>query len=99
MTIEMNYRQTIQQAEQLERLSERLKNVCGELEESRSGLKQGWAGEAADAYQRKGELLEEKISKEAEKLRQTAEIIRKMAQRTRKAELENIRLAEQRKNK
>lgn len=97
MTIEMNYNQAVRQAKQLETLAGNLKKIQNELQDSMNGLSRGWEGDASDAYRRKGSRLAEKVRKDADQLNQAAAAIRNIAKRTRRAELESIRIAEQRK--
>ena len=86
-TIEMEYAKTIRQAKKLETMARSLKGIHNEMQDSLRRLMDGWKSESADAYQRK-------VMQMSDRIRQDADSI---AERTRRAELESIRIAERRK--
>lgn len=95
--IEMDFRQAKQQADQLEELAARLKDLAGkELQETMQGLSGAWKGESADSYMQKGKRLEENMSSTARKLEQIASTIRMTAQRVYEAEMRAREIAEER---
>ncbi len=96
-TIEMEYAKTIRQAKQLEAMARNLKGIRNDMQDSLRRLTNGWKSDSADAYQRKIMQMSDKIMQEADKLNNTAATIRNIAERTRRAELESIRIAERRK--
>ncbi|MGI6010701.1 MAG: WXG100 family type VII secretion target [Ruminococcus sp.] len=95
-TIEMDYARAVSQAKQLESLSGELEKTAIQLENAMEQLKSGWQGEGADVYRGKGNQLAEKITKNARQLENTAQAIRNIAREVREAELENLRIAEER---
>lgn len=95
--IEMDYAKAILQSSKLESLASDLEKACSDLDGSMTRLGNGWQGDEATAYRSKGGQLSEKISANARQLRETAEAVKDIAQKIRDTELENLRIAEQRK--
>lgn len=95
--IEMDYAKALMQSQKLEGLASDLENACSDLDGSMTRLGSGWQGDEATSYRSKGGQLSEKIRANARQLRETAEAIKDIAKKIRETELENIRIAEQRK--
>ena len=87
-TIEMEYAKTMARS---------LKGIHNEMQDSLRRLMDGWKSESADAYQRKVMQMSDRIRQDADSLNYTAATLRNIAERTRRAELESIRIAERRK--
>lgn len=96
-TIEMEYAKTIRQVKKLETMARSLKGIHNEMQDSLRRLMDGWKSESADAYQRKVMQMSDRIRQDADSLNYTAATLRNIAERTRRAELESIRIAERRK--
>ena len=96
-TIEMEYAKTIRQVKKLETMARSLKGIHNEMQDYLRRLMDGWKSESADAYQRKVMQMSDRIRQDADSLNYTAATLRNIAERTRRAELESIRIAERRK--
>lgn len=97
LSIEFDFRQAINRAEELEEISDNLKKLADEeLEASLQSLSIAWKGEAASAYLVKGSRLKDKILKSSKDLKKTAATIRNVAKRTYDAEMTAYRIAMER---
>lgn len=95
--IRFDYNKAIRRAEELEEAARNLRQLSDrELEDSLQSLANAWRGEAANAYIRKGNQLQEKILANARKLTDTAKTIRSTAKRTYDAEMWAYRIAQER---
>lgn len=99
-SIEFDFRQAIQRAEELEEIAADLRKLAdNDLQGSLQNLSTAWKGEAASAYIHKGTRLKEKILKSSKDLNKTASTIRSVARRTYNAEMAAYRIAMERKYK
>lgn len=95
--IEMNFRQTLAQADKLDELAERLSNVSDkQFGGSLQNLAAGWKGENASLYMQKGSKLQDKMNTSVKDLHNTAASIRKAAQRLYAAEMAALAIAQTR---
>ena len=85
--IRFNYNEAMARAKELEEISSDLKRVQDELEDALQPLRNGWTGESAERYYRKGALLESQIGKSAR------DDIRKIANKVMRIEMANLQLA------
>jgi uncharacterized protein YukE len=95
--IEMDYRNAMNQARELDQLANRLSTQAnmtfpGILSEVSSA----WQGENANAYLQKAKKLQPRINKAAGDLRRTAQTIRTVAQNTYRAEKRAYEIAMER---
>lgn len=96
-TIQINFGNTIRQAERLEILAGELKNLANDdVGNSMRDISANWSGEVAGNYLKKGELLKDEMVLSAEHLLKTAGKIRKIAQNIYKAEMEAFELGKMR---
>jgi uncharacterized protein YukE len=94
MAIVFDYEATIRQAEKLESLAERLKNIAeNDLEDVLSEVNQGWQGENATKFLRKGDTMKGKVLVSGEDLREIARTMRRMADNLRDSEERAARVA------
>lgn len=99
-SIEFDFRQAIQRAEELEEIAAQMKKLANEdLEGSLQTLSMAWKGEAASAYLDKGTRLRDKILKSSNDLKKAAKTIRSVAKRTYNAEMAAYRIAMEREYK
>lgn len=99
-SIEFDFRQAIQRAEELEEIAADMKKLANDdLGGSLQNLSIAWKGEAANAYIQKGSRLKEKILKNSNDLTKAASTIRSIAKRTYKAEMTAYRIAMEREYK
>lgn len=96
-TIQMNYRRSLEQAKELEEQAARLHRVASsDLETMLVQLRSAWTGANADQYAAKCCVLQQKIEKTALELERSAQTLRAAAQRLYHAEMEALRLAQER---
>ena len=99
-SIEFDFRQAIQRAEELEDIAADMKRLADDdLASSLQSLSTAWKGESSTAYLGKGSRLKDKILKSSNDLKKTASTIRRVAKRTYDAEMEAYRIAMARKYK
>ena len=96
-SIEMDFRQAKQQAEELEELARSLEQLAerqfaGAMQE----ISVHWKGENANAYLQKGSRLEANMKATAKEIKKTATQIRSTAKKIYDAEMFAKRLAEKR---
>lgn len=95
--IQMNFGQAEKKAAELESIAGDLSRLSGtDLQNTLNSLGNNWKGENAGLYIRKGFQLMENMEKTAASLRQTAVTIRSVAQNIYNAEMEALRIAEER---
>lgn len=96
-TIIFNFQKAKQQADELEQIANDLSNLSGkDFNSIMQNVSTSWKGEAATAYLKKGEILQEDMVKTANSLRDVAAEIRKTAKRLYDAEMEALRIAKER---
>ena len=95
--ISYDFQKAIQDAEELERAANGMKRLVeSDMEYSKYTLSTAWQGEAAEAYQKKYERLQEKILQSASSLIKQAQEIRSAAKRAYDADMYAYRLANNR---
>lgn len=98
-TIEFDFRLAKQKANELDEIAENLQNLSNnKLNNTMQNLSAGWKGESASLYLSKGQTLQEEMIKTSKNLRQVAGTIRTVAKRIYEAEMEALRIAEERDN-
>ena len=99
-SIEFNFKQARRQADQLDNIADNLNGLAKDkLYDSMQTLSQNWRGENANAYLAKGNALQGEISSSASELHSIAADIRTIAQNIYNAEMEALRIAEEREYK
>lgn len=95
--IRINFRQAIHQAEQLESVADRLDKLAkNKMESSMRSLSNAWKGHNAAEFLAKETLLQENIIRTTYEIREIAAVIRFTAHRIYEAEMEALRIAEER---
>lgn len=95
--IQMNFSQAERKAAELDSIAGDLSRLSGtDLQNTLNSLGNNWKGENAGLYIGKGFQLIENMEKTAASLRQTAETIRSVARNIYNAEMEALRIAEER---
>lgn len=98
-TIRMNFRKALEQAREVEDISKDLSNLSrGPFEEAMNQLAANWTGENSRKFVAKGGLLREQLEGTSRELKDTAETIRRIAQEIYEAEMEALRIAEERRH-
>ena len=93
MAIIFDYEATIRQVEKLEELAERLRRIAdNDLEEVLSEINQGWQGENATKFLKKGDRMKGRVLTSSGDLKNIARTIRRMAYNLRQSEQEAARL-------
>lgn len=96
-SIEFDFNQAKSQADQLDTVADNLGGLARkELYGSMQTLSQNWKGKNADAYLSKGNTLQGEITASASTLHQIASDIRTIARNIYNAEMEALRIAEER---
>lgn len=97
--INMNYREAMQQARDLDTLAGRIRSTANQkVEESMQLLSSGWKGNNATEFLRKYSELKSQILESAEELRSIADDIRTAARIIYNAEMEALRIAQSKSN-
>ena len=95
--IQMDFSQAERKAAELDGIAGDLSRLSGtDLQNTLNSLGNNWKGENAGLYIGKGFQLMENMEKTAASLRQTAEAIRSVARNIYNAEMEALRIAEER---
>lgn len=96
-SIQFDFDQARRQADHLDRIADHLDNLGkNKLNNSMQTLSQNWKGANAEAYLAKGNNLKQEITSSASDLRGIASDIRRIAQNIYNAEMEALRIAEER---
>ena len=96
--IQFNYSQAIKQASTLESIAKNLnKRANSDLSGIMRDVSNAWKSDSSPAYIRKGEKVKSDILTSAKNLQAIASSIRTVAKNVRDAELEALRIAEERK--
>lgn len=96
-TIEFNFSQANRQAQQLDELAKRLKNISDrDLQNVMQEVSSCWQSENASAYLNKGNALQGKMNTTATNLSAIASEIRRVAKNIYDAEMAALQIAEQR---
>ena len=92
--IELDYKASINQAQKLENIAKNIKNMSSnDLEACMNQVKANWESTNATAFITKGRTLQQQIAATAKELDKTAKTIRSIAERTKRAEMEAVRIA------
>lgn len=92
--IEMNFRQALKQADQIDAAANQLGNLSGkEFRGSLDNLSANWRGECASMYLAKGGHLQEQMNGTARELRAVAAEIRTRAKQLYNAEMNAWKIA------
>lgn len=95
--IQMDFNKAGQKANELDGIADRLSSVAErELPNILDALGSDWKGDNADAYIRKGAGVGENMRETVKDLRNTASTIRTIARNIYNAEMEALRIAEER---
>lgn len=96
-TIRMNFRKALDKATDLEEVSDDLKRLAdNQLHDTLNELSASWTGENARMYIIKGGELREQLEDTSRHLSKTAQTIRQIAREIYEAEMEALRIAEER---
>lgn len=96
-SIQMDFNKASRQADKLDEIANSMDREASRgLADILNVLGNDWRGENADKYIRKGFTLKEDMDSTAKSLHQTAATIRYAAKRIFDAEMENLRIAEER---
>lgn len=95
--IRMDFRAAMNKADELDELARRMKIIAvRDYSDAMYRLSAAWTGEAASAYQTKGNQLKEKMIQDASELSRIASVIRRVAKRLYDTEMEACMLAKER---
>lgn len=98
--IRLNYKKTLKQAEDLEKMAQRIQKYAKQAEEGAvAGIRNAWEGENASDYCRKGQRISMLIRQHGRSLQETAAVLRRTAVNTYRAEMRSIEIADRRKYK
>lgn len=96
-TIEMDFRNAIRQADELEQVAQNLHMLAdGEIQACLSKVAANWKGENAAAFCKKGAIVGNQIKNSASDLKNAAETMRKIAHNLYEAEKKNYEIARNR---
>lgn len=94
LMIEMNFAQAKKQAAELEAIASKIEKLASDsMANNMSQISANWKGENSEAYVKKYQTLQNKVSKSAGELRKAAQTIRTIAANTYKAEMAALALA------
>jgi len=86
--IDIDYRDTLRKAEQLERLASELRSISTrDLQDLRSGVGRTWRGSAAELYKKRSRTFSRQIESQAKELQRMARSLRQSAERYRRLEI------------
>ncbi len=95
--IQFDFNRAKQKANELEAVADELRNLSRtNLQNTLNSLDGNWKGDNASAYIRKGAALQEKLNTTESSLRKSANTIRTIAKNIYDAEMEALRIAEER---
>ena len=99
-TIQFNYEKAIRQANDLQDISKEIKKLAeNKLTDSLQTIDKNWDGDNSKKFIKKGNTLKGKIEDSAEDLQKVSTSIRQMAKKIYDAEMESIRIAQERSSK
>lgn len=91
--IQLNYKKTLRQADELERMAQRMKALVAQAEEgTSSGIRSVWEGECAADYCRKGQRIAMLMRQHSNSLMETAAVLRRAAVNTYRAEMRSLEI-------
>lgn len=86
--IEIDYRDTLRKANELDRLARELRSIASrDLQDLQSGIGRSWRGTPAQQYQKRARTLSQKTLSQAKDLEKMARSLRAAAERYRMLEL------------
>lgn len=95
--IQMDFQKATQKAGELDQIADNLSKLAGtDLSNTLNSLNNDWKGDNATAYLKKGYGLKERMDSTVKDLRATAGTIRSIAKNIYDAEMEALRIAEER---
>lgn len=95
--IEMDFTRATQKANELDGIADNLSKLADtDLQNTLDGLNNDWKGDNAGEYIKKGFALKENMDKTVKGIRETAGTIRTVAKNIYDAEMEALRIAEER---
>ena len=95
--IEMDFTRATQKANELDGIADNLSKLSDtDLQNTLDGLNNDWKGDNAGEYIKKGFALKENMDKTVKGIRDTASTIRTVAKNIYDAEMEALRIAEER---
>lgn len=95
--IQMDFSRATQKAGELDTIADNLSRLADtDLESTLQGLSSDWKGENATVYIQKGTTLKGNMEKTVKDIRNTANTIRAIAKNIYDAEMEALRIAEER---
>lgn len=95
--IEMDFTRATQKANELDGIADKLSKLADtDLQNTLDGLNNDWKGDNAGEYIKKGFALKENMDKTVKGIRDTASTIRTVAKNIYDAEMEALRIAEER---
>ncbi|MBR3307991.1 MAG: hypothetical protein IKI75_12160 [Lachnospiraceae bacterium] len=96
--IRLNYQKAMGQADKLTTIGQDIKNMADrDYEETIDGISTAWKGENADSYLSKAKELQGRMNATGQNLIDIADEIRRKARAIYDAEMEALRIAEERK--
>lgn len=94
--IQFNYQEALKRADEVDDIASELNRAMGTLNDTMLEVSNSWKGDSATQYEKKGDMLSQRIKNSAQDLRDTAREIRRIAEIIRKTEMHNLEIAEQR---
>lgn len=95
--IQMDFTRATQKANELDGIADNLSRLADtDLQNTLDGLNNDWKGDNAGEYIKKGFALKEDMDKTVKDIRETASTIRTVAKNIYDAEMEALRIAEER---
>lgn len=95
--IRLNYKRSLELADELLNVADDIERKAEKkIEENISNLKRDWTGAAASKYTAIEQQLREQVKMTKQKIRKNADTIKQMARNTYNAEMEALRIAEER---
>ncbi|MDO5411616.1 MAG: hypothetical protein Q4F21_14425 [Lachnospiraceae bacterium] len=95
--IELDYRKAEEQSKSLEKIAKELEQLANrQFSEVLRNVSAQWKGESAELYVKKGTAVCDELRDRAREIRKTAESVQKIARNVYNAEMEALKLAQQR---
>lgn len=94
--IRFNFNQALAQASELDSVADHLEQLDRKTENSMQTLSAAWKGQNATAFLKKEDRLKSEVRKTAAEIHNIADDIRRIARRIYEAEMEALRIAQQR---
>lgn len=82
--VEIDYRDTLKKADQLEELARELRTIASrDLQDLQSGVSRAWKGSSAERYKKHAQTLSRQVEAQAKNLQNAAKGLRRTAERYR----------------